>query len=188
MTGLRARIDEMVAAEGPFAGGPGDDAACAWGLSPVIAAAYGYEGAAAAMTAQEAQAIWWARFVAEPGLDLIEIFDPLLARVLLDGAVECGVTSAVRWLQVALNALGGREGAWPLLEVNGRVDAVVMHALRRCLATRGDPVRQVLAGLVRGQQSFDLLMEAVSAEAAEVRSRAWAHARAFAPTAYAAAG
>lgn len=173
---LGRRIAELIAAEKPWDA----DAETAFGVGRVLADAYGFDQSLSLLGAKLAANIWWERFIAEPRLDAIAEIDATLALALLDAAVESGVPAALRWLQVALNALGGRSGRWPELDATGWPGAMTLYALRRCIDLRGDGVRPVLLGLLVAQRATEALLDAVDGEVVTAPPAAWARLAAIA--------
>ena len=176
MSILGLRIAELMATEKPWDA----DAETAFGIGRTLADAYGFEPPLQMMRISEAADIWRTRFVDEPRLDAVAEIDAELALALLDAAVESGAPTALRRLQVALNALGGRSGRWPELDATGWPGAMTLYALRQCIEIHGDGVRPVLLGLLVTQRATEALLDGVDGDAVTAPPLAWARLAAIA--------
>lgn len=119
-----------VGLEGGYANDPADSGGeTMYGITATVARAYGYEGAMREMSRAVAQHIYRQGYWLPMGCGDIAWRSARLAEELFDSAVNCGVPTASRWLQRALNALNDSGRRWPDLVEDGRVGQVTLSAL-----------------------------------------------------------
>lgn len=176
MTVLDVRLFDLFQAEPPW----DEERRTAWGICAELAEAHGHSQPIEVLDRDRAWRIWRLRFIVEPRLDAIGLIAPAVADAMLHMVVECGAPTVWRWLQVALNKLGGEAGHWLAIDPTGWPGAVTIHALRCCMARNGDVITPVLIGLLVLQRSQELLLDAVSADVPDVRAAAWLRVATFA--------
>lgn len=107
----------------------------AWRNNPIVDA---YQ--VQILTKDEAKRIYYDRYVMRPGFFLILHMSELIGLELIDSGVNCGITRASSWLQVALNAFNRSyrvPADYAELTIDGMVGPATRDALSRFMALRG---------------------------------------------------
>lgn len=123
--------------EGGYVNDPKDSGGeTIWGITKRVALAHGYKDEMRQMPQTVARTIYKRGYWDTLRLDTIDLYSEAIAEELFDTAVNCGVGTAGKFLQRALNVLN-REGAdFADMEVDGQVGAVTLHALKNFLTLR----------------------------------------------------
>jgi lysozyme family protein len=140
-----ALVERLIGREGGYSNDPRDAGGeTMWGVTRAVARENGYAASMAAMSRDQAKAIYRAKYWARPGLGLIAPLSERLAEELLDTGVNMGTGTAGMFLQRALNALneGGKD--YPDLTVDGAIGAATAAALKAYLGRRGAAGERVL--------------------------------------------
>lgn len=173
---------EVPAGGSPYVNDPNDPGGeTCWGITVEVARAYGYTGFMQAMQRSTAVDIYTRRFWLLPQLDKLDVIVPTIAAKLFDVGVNMGQATAVRFLQRALNDLRaeGKDILYRALSVDGMLGPLSLQATRLFLATRGEPGRQVLLFMIRGQQAVRY-MELAEQNASQLKYEyGWESARAM---------
>ena len=134
-----------------------------WGITSRTARSYGYDGPMQDLDRETAftiyEKIYWHSV---RGDDLAAVSEPLAEEV-ADTAVNCGVTTAVKFLQRSLNALNKRGELYADVEVDGIMGSATLAAVRAYRHTRPE-----MAVLVR---TLDCLQGAHYVELSERREK-----------------
>lgn len=102
-----------VGIEGKYSNHPADPGGeTKYGITIKVARAWGYLGLMYDLPLEVAKAIYWDLYWRKAGCETIEKTAPTLAPVLFDIAVNTGVSRAVTWLQMSLNALNLQESKY----------------------------------------------------------------------------
>jgi lysozyme family protein len=136
-----------------------------WGLTIMLARAYGYAGSMREMARERAIAIYQAAFWDYMLLDLIEGVAPRVAAELFDTAVNQGTVAAGKYLQRALNVLNQSATLYRDIDVDGAVGPVTVAALRDFLRRRKPDGELVLL------RALNCLQGAFYIELAEKRAK-----------------
>lgn len=131
-------IGPLLAVEGGYTNNPADAGGeTNWGITKAVARENGYAGAMAAMTRDQATAIYRAKYWAKPGLYLIAPLSAKLVAALFDTGVNMGTGTAGIFLQRALNALNEQGADYPDVRVDGGIGPSTAAAVKGLLAKRG---------------------------------------------------
>lgn len=138
-------IEPLLAREGGYVNHASDRGGeTNWGVTIGVARENGYAGPMAAMTRDQAKAIYRAKYWAKPGLYLVEPLSAAIAEELFDTGVNMGTGTAGMMLQRALNALNRQGRDYGDLIVDGAIGPGTAAALRCYLAMRGPEGEVVL--------------------------------------------
>ena len=131
-------VEKLITKEGGYVFDPRDAGGeTNFGITRAVARENGYAGAMAAMTRDQAKAIYRAKYWAKPGLYLIAPLSSKIAEELLDTGVNMGTGTAGTFLQRALNALNGQARDYADILVDGGIGPGTAAALKALLAKRG---------------------------------------------------
>jgi lysozyme family protein len=118
------------------------------GITARVARAFGYAGAMADMTLEQARAIYRARYWTALQLDAVALLSRDLALEIFDTAVNMGTSTAGLFLQRALNVLNNGATFYRDVTVDGAVGPMTLAALRDFLTRRGDEGEAVLLAAI----------------------------------------
>lgn len=156
-----------VGLEGGYSNDPADSGGeTMHGITVTVARAYGYEGAIREMPLAVAQHIYRQGYWLPMGCGDIAWCSPRLAAELFDGAVNCGVPTASRWLQRSLNALNNGGRRWPDVVEDGRIGQVTLSTLFAALKhpEGGEHVLLTALNVLQGAHYIDLVRARVKDE------------------------
>lgn len=146
-------FEKVVGIEGRYSNNPADSGGeTMWGITARVAHANGYVGDMRNMPIGVASAIYRQQYWDLLKLDEVANASKAVALELFDTAVNCGVATAGKFLQRALNVLnrGGRD--YPDVTVDGVVGPMTVDALRRFLKARGFEGEPVLLDALNALQ------------------------------------
>lgn len=159
-------VEPLIGREGGYSDNPADSGGeTMFGITKAVARENGYAGPMAAMTRDQAKAIYRAKFWAKPGLYLVAPLSPRIAEELLDTGVNAGTGTAGIFLQRALNALNRGGVDYPDLKVDGGIGPATAGALKAFLAKRGTAGEAVML------KALNCLQGARYVELAEAREK-----------------
>ena len=146
-------IGAILGHEGGYVNDPKDSGGeTNWGITKATARQYGYNGAMASLSKNEAIRIYDALFWEPMQLDEIARHSPALAYVLFDLGVNAGVGRASRYLQRCLNVLNNQAQHYADLVVDGDIGAATMRAFKAYYERRGAKGLRIIAGMVKAMQ------------------------------------
>ena len=146
-------IDAVIDREGGFAHHPDDrGGATRWGVTEAVARVQGWRGPMRTLPRQEAVAIYRRLYWLRPRLDDVAFRAPAVAAELFDTGVNMGPSTAICFLQRALNALNRNGRDYADIGVDGRVGPATLAALDAFLATRGGAGQSVLLKAIEALQ------------------------------------
>lgn len=90
----------------------------------------------AALTEGDARAIYYSRYVVDPGFADVLKLSERVGEELVDSGVNCGTGRASEWLQRALNVLNREQRDYPDVKVDGDLGPATIAALRSFLQVR----------------------------------------------------
>lgn len=147
-------ITAIIKREGGYTNDPNDKGGeTNFGITVVVARAFGYTGPMASMTQQVARDIYAQRYWHQPRFDDVDMVSELVAEELLDTGVNMGPSVAGKFLQRALNVLNNGDKTYPNISVDGVVGNMTIAALKAFLAARGKAGETVLLRMLNAQQS-----------------------------------
>lgn len=133
-----AAFDRLLRVEGGYVDDPADSGGrTRYGVTEVVARAYGYMGAMRELPLTIAEQIYRGEYWHLLACEDIAWRSVAVAEELFESGVNCGVARTGMWLQRALNALNDRASRWPDLVVDGRVGPVTLHHVFDLLARPG---------------------------------------------------
>jgi lysozyme family protein len=139
-------------------GGFSDDAndrggATKYGITEATARKHGYTGNMKDLPVELAKTIYRIDYWDVNKLGEISLIAPETAEELFDTGVNCGVGTAAKFLQRALNSLNQQGKLFPNLTVDGSVGSKTVQAVQALIDKRRDQGDVVLARLCNGQQA-----------------------------------
>lgn len=154
-------IDDVIRAEGGYANNPNDPGGeTMYGVTLAVARANGYTGAMKDIPKETARAIFFKRYVIEPGFDKVMPLSQIIAAELVDSGINLGQSWPGKWLQIALNAFNNGGKDWPDLVVDGGVGPGTIAALTTFLTRRknddGERVMLVALNCQQGARYLEL--------------------------------
>ncbi len=124
--------------EGGYSNHPSDKGgATRYGITEAVARAHAYSGRMDDLSEYAAQQIAKAQYWDVLRLDEISAISYPIALELFDTGFNCGVATAGRFLQRALNSLNRQGKDYHDVEVDGVIGPLTVHALRLLLVARG---------------------------------------------------
>jgi len=146
-------IDALIEREGGYVDHPNDRGGPTnWGITEVVARAWGYNGRMQDMPRSVAKSIYLDRYWFVPRFDKVNEYSASVAEELLDTGVNMGPRKAAMMLQRALNVLNLQAKTYPDQEVDGAIGNMTIGALRAYLGHRGKDGHLVLVRLLNCQQ------------------------------------
>jgi lysozyme family protein len=138
-------VHALLGVEGGYSNNP-DDAGgeTIWGVTEAVARENGYVGPMAAMTRDQAAAIYRAKYWTKPGLERVSALSGRIAAELFDTGVNMGVEVAASFLQRSLNALNRDGRDYADVAVDGAIGPSTVEALKSLLTIRGVAGESVL--------------------------------------------
>lgn len=141
-------IDEVIRAEGGYVNDPNDSGgATCFGITEKVARANGYRGDMKDLPISFARKVYFSRYVIEPCFDKVLLLSYEISAELVDTGVNCGVSTASKFLQVSLNAFNKQGTIYPDLIVDGNIGNKTITALANYLKFRPDGVKVMLRAL-----------------------------------------
>lgn len=151
---LTDTITELIKREGRYSNNPVDAGGeTMWGITAVVARAFGYMGPMKDMPQQTARDIYAARYWHQPKLNDVALQSAAIAEEMLDTGVNMGPSVGGKFLQRALNVLNQGDRVYPNIAVDGAVGNMTLAALKAFLAERGKAGETVLVRMLNAQQS-----------------------------------
>lgn len=142
---IDSMIESTIGKEGRYSNHPDDRGGeTMWGITIGIARANGYTGAMAAMSREQAKAIYRSQFAIKPGFAAVETVSPRIAKELFDTGVNMGPGVPSLWLQQWLNALNRGGTDYADIAEDGDIGPGTIGALKRFFAVRGNAGEDVL--------------------------------------------
>ncbi len=124
----------------------------AFGMTEAVARANGLN--IDTVTREQVQGVYLRSYLRPLQFLAIAKLFPRLAIELADAAVNCGVSGASEWLQLALNALNNEQRYGPDLVPDGKIGKATIAMLERYAMHRGKRLGQsVLIAALEGQQA-----------------------------------
>lgn len=137
-------IDATIKAEGGYVNDPADrGGATKYGITENVARANGYNGNMRDLPLDTAREIYKREYAIKPGF---YNFPSQLAAELFDAGVNMGTATATKFLQRAVNALGGAG-----IAVDGKIGPATRSAVNTYLASRSNAV-DILVKALNGLQ------------------------------------
>jgi lysozyme family protein len=153
-------INRVIGVEGGYSNNPNDAGGpTKWGITEQVARAYGYQGDMRILPRDTAVAIYKQRYWTRPGFDKIADRYPRIAEELFDTGVNMGPTTAIGFLQRALNELNRGARDYPDLNPDGDMGPVTLTDLDAYKRVRGDDGERVLLlalNVLQGARYFDI--------------------------------
>lgn len=178
MKAVEAYIKDVIEREGDYVDHPNDRGGpTRWGITEVVARAFGYDGPMQELPQDTAQAIYRRRYWDEPGFGKIAKVSEAIADELFDTGVNMGTGKAGEFLQRTLNVLNLRGKLYPDLAVDGRIGSMTVAALKKLIDYRGPEGELVVLRLLNAQQAARYMDIAESNESQESFMYGWIRTR-----------
>jgi lysozyme family protein len=153
-------IGPLIDREGGYSNNPNDAGGeTNWGITASVARENGYAGSMAAMTRDQAVAIYRTKFWAKPGLYLIGPLSEKVAEEMFDTGVNMGTGTAAIFFQRALNVLNRGAKDYADLRVDGAIGSATEKAFKAYLARNGakaEPVMLKALNCLQGAHYIEL--------------------------------
>lgn len=131
-------IEGIIGREGRYSDNPKDRGGpTMWGITQAVAREFGYEGDMRQLPRTVAKAIYLEMYYVGPKFDRVHQMSEKLAEELTDTGVNCGTTTASKFLQRALNAFNREARIYPDIATDGQLGMRSLSALRAYLDHRG---------------------------------------------------
>lgn len=131
-------IAEAIDIEGGYSNNPDDSGGeTNWGVTIRRARKFGYTGPMIDMPRSIAEAMYEQENWYEPGFYDVSVFSPLIARELFDTGINCGVSRACEFFQIALNALNRQGKDYADIAEDADIGPATLQALKAYLRLRG---------------------------------------------------
>lgn len=130
---ISERINHLIGIEGGYVNHPADRGGeTIWGITIAVAKEFGYHGPMKSMPRSVAEQIYTERYWLRPKFPLIESISEPLVTEMFDTGVNMHPTTAVRFLQEALNAFNNK--LFLNLVTDGAVGYATLSALKAFLS------------------------------------------------------
>ncbi|MDA9095393.1 hypothetical protein N9J88_03255 [Porticoccaceae bacterium] len=171
-------ISELIEREGGFVdhahdlGGP-----TMYGITEAVAIANGWHLPIEDLTLDVARDIYIDQYVTNPGLDRVLARSTRVTAELVDTGVNMGVTTAIKFLQRALNALNKNRSLYPDIKADGYLGNQTLAALIAYLRHRGAEGEEVLLKALNCLQGARYIELSEAREANESFTYGWLRER-----------
>lgn len=171
-------IDDLIAREGGFVDHPADKGGpTCWGITQAVARRHGYMGQMENLPRSVAALIYKKQYWRAPAFDQVAKIAPRLAAELFDTGVNMGVSTAIGFLQRALNALNRNGADYPDIAVDHIIGPNTLVALEAFLVKRGPPAEGVLTKAIDALQGAHYVRLAEARPAQEAFLYGWINSR-----------
>ncbi len=171
-------IDDLIAREGGFVDHPADKGGpTRWGITQAVARRHGYMEQMENLPRNVAAQIYKTQYWHAPAFDKVSRIAPLLAAELFDTSVNMGTSTAIAFLQRALNALNRNGADYPDITVDRIIGPDTLGALEAFLAKRGPPAEGVLTKAIDALQGAHYVRLAETRPAQEAFLYGWIKSR-----------
>jgi lysozyme family protein len=174
MKSIDQMIDELVGREGGYSHNINDAGGeTMWGITAATARRNGYTGPISQMPRTTALAIYRIEYFIQPGFDKVYEVAPRIGEEMFDTGVNLGVSIPGPWLQRTLNALNRQQKDFRDIEVDGKIGAATIGALRAYLALRGADGEKIVLRLLNCLQGVHYLTISENRQANETFTNGW---------------
>ena len=171
-------IDVLIAREGGFVDHPADKGGpTCWGITQAVARRHGYMGQMENLPRSVAALIYKQQYWRAPAFDQVAQTAPILAAELFDTGVNMGVSTAIGFLQRALNAFNRNGADYPDIAVDRIIGPDTLGALEAFLTKRGQPAEGVLAKAIDALQGAHYVRLAEARPPQEAFLYGWINSR-----------
>lgn len=147
-------LDEVISKEGNYSFDPRDSGGeTIWGITKFTADAFGYAGSMKEMSKDQAKEIYRKRYWIQPKFDQVFQINPAIAMEMFDTGVNMGPSTAVKFLQRALNTLNNSGTTYPDMAVDGGLGDMTLSALKKFLDARKQDGVVVMMKMLNAQQT-----------------------------------
>lgn len=145
MSAFQRAFRDVIEVEGGYSDNPADlGGKTKFGITEAVARANGFTDSMAALTIEQAAAIYKSQYWNTLRLDQVAAMAENIAVEMFDTAVNQGVGKAGEFLQRALNAFNRQQKDYPDLTVDGVIGPMTIDALHAYLRKRGEEGEKVL--------------------------------------------
>ena len=171
-------IDGLIAREGGFVDHPADKGGpTRWGITQAVARRHGYMGQMENLPRNVAALIYTKQYWRTPAFDKVSQIAPILAEELFDTGVNMGTSTAIGFLQRALNALNRNGADYPDIAVDRTIGTDTLRALEAFLTKRGPSAEGVLTKAIDALQGAHYVRLAEARPAQEAFLYGWLTSR-----------
>lgn len=171
-------IDGLIAREGGFVDHPADKGGpTRWGITQSVARRHGYMGQMENLPRNVAALIYTKQYWRTPAFDKVSQIAPILAEELFDTGVNMGTSTAIGFLQRALNALNRNGADYPDIAVDRTIGTDTLRALEAFLTKRGPSAEGVLTKAIDALQGAHYVRLAEARPAQEAFLYGWLTSR-----------
>ncbi|WP_397592349.1 glycoside hydrolase family 108 protein [Sphingorhabdus sp.] len=171
-------IDDLIAREGGFVDHPADKGGpTRWGVTQAVARQHGYMGQMENLPRNVAALIYKKQYWRAPAFDKVSQIAPRLAAELFDTGVNMGASTAIGFLQRALNALNRNGTDYPDITIDRSIGPDTLRALEAFLTKRGPPAEGVLTKAIDALQGAHYVRLAEARPAQEAFLYGWIKSR-----------
>ena len=171
-------ISGIIVREGGFVDHPNDlGGPTKYGITEAVAVANSWLEPISALTECKAREIYLKQYSIKPGFGYVLDFSPRIAAELVDTGVNMGVTTAIKFLQRALNALNREGNIYQDLDVDGYIGNQTLAALIAYLNHRGAEGEEVMLKALNCLQGARYIELSEAREANESFTYGWLRER-----------
>ena len=171
-------IDGIIEVEGGYTDHPDDKGGpTCWGITEIVAKAYGYNGHMKNIPVALARRIYWARYITDPNFDKVFELSPIIGLEVIDTGVNMGVKTSANFLQQCLSVLNRQGKDYQDVPVDGVIGVSTLTALRRYLEVRGKEGEAVLLKALNCLQGARYILIAEKNQTQESFVYGWIRAR-----------
>lgn len=154
-------LNHLLKIEGAYSHDPLDSGGeTAWGITKDVAREFGYVGPMAEIPLNVVHSIYKVKYWIPLRLDIIDLISSRVAEELFDTGVNCGVSTAGRFLQASLNVLNRQGKDYKDLTEDGVIGNSTLNALRAYLDSRkkdGEIVLLRMLNCLQGARYVELV-------------------------------
>lgn len=148
---LESKIKKLIEIEGgdKYTNNPSDPGGpTRWGITEVVARAFGYTGDMKELPYEMAFSIYTKRYWYRPNFHKINEISEQLASICFDWGVNSGQTLPVKALQRCLNVLNNEMKLYKDIKADGNLGEITLYCLKMFIEKRGNEGLNVLIKMV----------------------------------------
>jgi typhoid toxin secretion A len=146
-------INDIIKVEDGYVNDPDDNGGeTKYGITIKVARANGYYGRMFDLPIEKAYSIYYNRYVIDPKFNTIIEVSELIGEEVIDTGVNCGQSTAAKFLQETLNLCNNDQKLYKDVTVDGMVGGQTINALKAFLKHRGSKGEKVLHFILNCRQ------------------------------------
>jgi lysozyme family protein len=175
---IEAIINGIIEVEGEYSDHSSDlGGATRWGITEEVARKDGYLGDMRELPKERAFEIYRELYYYKPNIDLIGALSDTIMEEVMDTGVNCGVGTAIKMLQVALNVFNDSQSHYMDIVVDGLMGDATADALAMFLDLRGVEGENVMLKCLNCLQGARYVELCLAREKNEAFLYGWLRAR-----------